>query len=177
MNRRKERDEDFTAFVVARSARLVHIARMLCGDAGLAEDIAQSALEKAYLKWDRIEMRDPFGYVRQVVVNEHLSRLRRRPWREQPAGGSAEIDLETRRPAYVADPAVSARTDLLVALGKLTARERTVVVLRYVEDLTYEQTAEVLGIAAGTVKSTAARALAKLRESPELAGIDVGGRP
>lgn len=176
MNRRTERDEDFTAFVIARSARLVHIARMLCGDAGLAEDIVQSALEKAYLKWDRIEMRDPFGYVRRAVVNEHLSRLRRRPWREKPSGGSAEIDLDVGGPAYVGDPAASARTDLMVALGNLTGRERAVVVLRYVEDLTYEQTAQVLGIASGTVKSTAARALAKLRVSPELAGIDVGGR-
>src|SRR5690242_3030531 len=59
------RDDDFTAFVLARSARLMHFARMLCGDAGLAEDLVQTALEKAYLRWDRIELADPFAYVRQ----------------------------------------------------------------------------------------------------------------
>src|SRR5689334_24675127 len=75
------RDDDFTAFVLARSARLMHFARMLCGDAGLAEDLVQTALEKAYLRWDRIEMADPFAYVRQAVVNQHLSWVRRRLWR------------------------------------------------------------------------------------------------
>lgn len=172
MGRHPERDEDFTAFVRARSARLVHIAHMLCGDPGLAEDLAQTALEKAYLRWDRIEMRDPFAYVRRVVVNEHLSRLRRRPWRERPSGGDAE--LEPAITASVADPAASLRTDLLAALRALTARERAVLVLRYVEDLTEAETARVLGIAHGTVKSTNARALGKLRCSPELA--ELGGR-
>lgn len=83
MQRSESRDEDFTAFVLARSARLVHIARMLCGDAALAEDLVQTALEKAYLRWDRIELGDPFGYVRQAVVNQHLS------WVRQPAVAQA----------------------------------------------------------------------------------------
>jgi RNA polymerase sigma-70 factor (sigma-E family) len=163
-----DRDADFTAFVVARSARLVHIAHMLCGDRGLAEDMTQTALEKAYLKWDRIELGDPFGYVRQVIVNEHLARLRRRPWRERLSGDTTE--LESGNSAYVGDPAsgVHRRAVVDAALAGLTARERAVVVLRYVEDLTETETARVLGIALGTVKSTTARALAKLRRSPEL---------
>lgn len=167
MSRHPERDQDFTSFVVARSARLVHIAHMLCGDPGLAEDLVQTALEKAYLKWDRIESRDPFAYVRQVVVNEHLSRMRRRPWRERPAGGQAELEPVTT--SYAGDPAASARTDLMVALRALSMRERAVVVLRYVEDLTEVETGRVLGIAVGTVKSTNTRALGKLRCSPDLA--------
>ena len=60
---------------------------------GLAEDLVQTALEKAYLRWDRIEMADPFAYVRQAVVNQHLSWVRRRPWRERPTGDAAELDL------------------------------------------------------------------------------------
>ena len=92
MQRSESRDEDFTAFVLARSARLVHIARMLCGDPVLAEDLVQTALEKAYLRWERIELGDPFGYVRQAVVNQHLSWVRRRPWRERPSGDAAEVD-------------------------------------------------------------------------------------
>ncbi|QNE20152.1 SigE family RNA polymerase sigma factor [Kribbella qitaiheensis] len=170
------RDEDFSAFVVARSGRLVHLARMLCGDAGLAEDLVQTALEKAYLRWDRIEMGDPFGYVRQAVVNQHLSWLRRRLWREQPSGGAAELDLDFNR--SVADPAdgVERRLVLHAALGTLTRRERTVIVLRYVEDLTEVQTAVVLGVAVGTIKSAHSRAMQKLRVVPELSTYYVGGK-
>lgn len=180
------RDDDFTAFVLARSARLVHFARMLCGDAGLAEDLVQTALEKAYLRWDRIEMADPFAYVRQAVVNHHLSWVRRRPWREQPSGDAAELDLEIDGPnaertgagLSVADPSVAVERRLAVgaALAALSRRERAVVVLRYVEDLTEQQTATTLGMAVGTVKSTNARALAKLRAAPELSGSYVGER-
>jgi RNA polymerase sigma-70 factor (sigma-E family) len=170
------RDDDFTAFVLARSARLIHFARMLCGDAGLAEDLVQTALEKAYLRWDRIEMADPFGYVRQAVVNQHLSWVRRRPWRERPSGNAAE--LESHLGLSVADQ--SATVDRRVAIGAamstLSRRERAVVVLRYVEDLTERQTAAVLGVAIGTVKSANARALGKLRAAPELRGTYVGER-
>jgi RNA polymerase sigma-70 factor (sigma-E family) len=176
------RDDDFTAFVLARSARLVHFARMLCGDAGLAEDLVQTALEKAYLRWDRIELADPFGYVRRAVVNQHLSWVRRRPWRERPSGDAAELELFAGDPTGfgvpVADPssAVERRLAVGAALSTLTRRERAVVVLRYVEDLTEQQTAALLGVAVGTVKSANARALAKLRAAPELSGSYVGER-
>jgi RNA polymerase sigma-70 factor (sigma-E family) len=180
------RDDDFTAFVLARSARLVHFARMLCGDAGLAEDLVQTALEKAYLRWDRIEMADPFAYVRQAVVNQHLSWVRRRPWRERPSGDASELDLQLDGPTAdrtgsglsVADPSTTVERRLAVgaALSTLSRRERAVVVLRYVEDLTEQQTATALGVAVGTVKSANSRALAKLRVAPELSGSYVGER-
>jgi DNA-directed RNA polymerase specialized sigma24 family protein len=95
---------------------------MLCGDAAFAEDLVQTALEKAYLRWDRIEMIDPFGYVRQAVVNNHLSWLRRRPWRELPSGSAIELDLDFNR--SVADPAdgIERRLVLTAALGTLTRR-------------------------------------------------------
>ncbi|MDX6264892.1 MAG: hypothetical protein QOH84_6580 [Kribbellaceae bacterium] len=179
MQRAVGRDEDFTAFVLARSARLVHFARMLCGDAGLAEDLVQTALEKAYLRWDRIELGDPFAYVRQAVVNQHLSWVRRRLWRERPAGSTTELDEQAGYSLprhYAEDPSagVEHRIAIAGALATLTRRERAVVVLRFVEDLTEAQTAATLGIALGTVKSANARALQKLRAIPELSGSYAG---
>jgi RNA polymerase sigma-70 factor (sigma-E family) len=165
------RDDDFTAFVLARSGRLLHFARMLCGDAGLAEDLVQTALEKAYLRWDRIEMADPFAYVRQAVVNQHLSWVRRRPWRERPSGDAAELDLYLGQSEADQSGAVHRRVAMGAALATLSRRERAVVVLRYVEDLTERQTAAMLGVAVGTVKSVNARALGKLRTAPELSGV------
>jgi RNA polymerase sigma-70 factor (sigma-E family) len=168
------RDDDFTAFVLARSARLVHFARMLCGDAQLAEDLVQTALEKAYLRWDRIELADPFAYVRQAVVNQHLSWVRRRLWRERPSGDP--VDLDELAGSALGDSAALSdrRLALLSALQLLTRRERAVVVLRHVEDLTEGETAAVLGVAVGTVKSANSRALRKLRAAPALAGVVVG---
>jgi RNA polymerase sigma-70 factor (sigma-E family) len=167
-----DRDSDFTAFVEARSARLLHIAHMLCGDLARAEDLTQAALEKAYLKWDRIEHADPFGYVRQIIVNEHRAQLRRRPWREQP---QAEFDPEPGG----TDPAsvVGRREAFVRMLAALTPRERSVLALRFADDLTLAEIARVLGITLGSVKRTNARALDKLRGSVELTGPAVGGRP
>ncbi|GAA2842067.1 SigE family RNA polymerase sigma factor [Kribbella solani] len=165
------RDDDFTGFVLARSARLVHFARMLCGDLELAEDLVQNALEKAYLRWDRIELADPFAYVRQAVVNQHLSWLRRRLWRERPSGHASEIDLYVDPVEPDQAGAVHRQVAMGAALAALSRRERAVVVLRYVEDLTERETAEVLGVAVGTVKSANARALDKLRAAPELTSV------
>jgi RNA polymerase sigma-70 factor (sigma-E family) len=170
----ERRDEDFTAFVLARSGRLVHIARMLCGDAALAEDLVQTALEKAYLRWDRIELGDPFGYVRQAVVNQHLSWVRRRPWRERPSGSATELDQAHSLTLTDPTAGVDRRLAIEGALTRLTRRERAVVVLRYVEDLTEAQTAAVLGVAVGTVKSATSRAMQKLRAAPELSATQVG---
>jgi RNA polymerase sigma-70 factor (sigma-E family) len=170
-----DRDEEFTAFVAARSAPLVRFARALCGNHLLAEDLVQAALEKVYVRWNRIEHGDPYGYVRQAVLNQHLSRLRRRLWREQPVGGPSELDLSCS--GYVEDlgPAVHRRAAIESALVVLTKRERSVVVLRYVEDLSEADTAVALGMAIGTVKSTCSRALSKLRRSPEFSDALVGG--
>jgi len=87
-------------------------------------------------------MADPFGYVRQAVVNQHLSWLRRRLWREHPAGGTVELDQVVEQ--ALGDPSAAAdrRLALLGALRVLTRRERAIVVLRHVEDLTERETAE-----------------------------------
>jgi len=151
----------FDDFVATASPRFLALARLLTGDPDRAEDLVQDAFAKAYLRWDRID--DPGGYVRRCVVNAHTDWWRRRPWREQP---TAELpDQAGPRDAFAqwADGA-----DLMAALALLTRRERAVITLRYYEDLSEAQIAAVLGIAPGTVKSAASRALAKLRTSPHL---------
>ena len=178
MDRRTERDDDFTAFVAAQSGRLVNFAYLLCGDRAQAEDLAQTALVKTYARWGRAAIEDPLAYVRRVVLNETRRLYRRHPpWRERPAGAAADLDHEHDR--REPDPAARVVGDhaILEALGALTARERSVVVLRYVEDLTEAETARLLEIAIGTVKSTHARALAKLRRCEQLTLSEKTGDP
>lgn len=148
--------EEFAAFVTGSSRRLLHVAELVSGDPHRAEDLVQSALTGAYERWDRIRSDDPFAYVRRSVLNAQVS------WWRRHSRESVRADLPD---ATVPDGSgASDDRDLLRrALLSLTARERAVVVLRFVEDLSEMQTAHDLGIAPGTVKSTSSRALAKLR--------------
>lgn len=158
---RGEADERFSAFVTARSRHLLQAAYLLTGDRHRAEDLLQTALTRAYLRWDRIE--EPEGYVRRTMVNAHTDWWRKRPWREQ----STEQVPETAVPD--GGGAVDTRDAVLAALATLPARQRAVVVLRYYEGLSEAEIAATLGCSAGTVKSAASRALARLREHPGLA--------
>ncbi len=83
---KEQRDALFTEFVATQSAQLVHFAWLLCGDRGLAEDLVQTALEKSYLRWDRIELGNPFAYVRQAVANQYLRPALPRGRRRQRRG-------------------------------------------------------------------------------------------
>ena len=143
----------FDEFVRARTPALARTAYLLTGDAHLAEDLVQTALFKAARAWHRIEG-DPEPYVRRILYNQNVSWWRRRKVRETALGAydgaSAAGDSDLR-------------LSLESALARLTERQRTVLVLRFFEDLTEVQTAHALGIAAGTVKSTTREALARLR--------------
>jgi RNA polymerase sigma-70 factor (sigma-E family) len=169
---RGQADEDFTEFVRAYSTRLLRFAEMLCGDRHQAEDIVQHVLMRCYPKWQRIEG-EPLGYVRRAVINRFMSQNRRRWSNERPADPSAP-EWRTRTIGDFA-PHVTDRAAVLAALAELTPRERTVVVLRYSQDLSEADTAALLGVARGTVKSTCARALGKLRLSPDLIDTTQGG--
>ncbi|HEX6249243.1 MAG TPA: SigE family RNA polymerase sigma factor [Nocardioidaceae bacterium] len=152
---------DFDEFVVARSGALLRTSYLLTRDHGLAEDLLQTALAKAWFAWSRIEG-DPEPYVRKVIVNTYSSWWRRK-WRgEQP---SDDVPETTR--ADHADGSAGAH-DLWEALGRLPRRQRAVIVLRYFEDLTEAETARLLECSVGTVKSQASKALAKLRVDPSL---------
>ena len=147
--------ESFDAFVLARWASLVRTAYLLTGEHALAEDLAQTALAKSWFAWDRITD-DPMPYVRRVMVTTSVSWWRRR-WR-------AEVPTEVLpEPRTQAVDAVTDGQDLWTAIGRLPPRQRAVIVLRYYEDLTEDETASVLGCSVGTVKSHCSRAVAKLR--------------
>lgn len=165
-------DEDFTEFVRAYSTRLLRFAEMLCGERHQAEDIVQHALMQCYPKWQRIDG-EPMAYVRRAVVNRFMSVARRRWSRERPADPSAPEWIVEQPGDFAGD--VDDRTAVLAALAALTPRERAVVVLRFSQDLSEADTAALLGIARGTVKSTCARALGKLRLSPDLIDAEAGG--
>jgi len=159
--------EGFTQFVEIRQRALLRTAWLLTGDWALAEDLVQTALVRSWPRWERIRRRDdPEIYVRRVMVNTWTSWSRRR-WRgERPSqavpDGQAAGDLAAE---------VAVRMAVRGALRMLTARQRAVLVLRVFDDLSEPQVAQVLGCAVGTVKSTMARALARLREDPQLAGL------
>ena len=155
-------DEDaFRAFVLARTPALSRTAYLLTGDTHLAEDLVQTALFKAAKSWGRIQG-DPEPYVRRILYTQNISWWRsRRHVREHQLGGYD---------APAPDPDSDLRLTLEQALARLTTRQRTVLVLRYFEDLTEVQTAATLGIGAGTVKSISRQALARLRTlAPDLA--------
>ncbi|MCW2605862.1 MAG: polymerase, sigma-24 subunit, subfamily [Frankiales bacterium] len=152
-------DEAFTAFVGARSRHLLQAAHLLTGDRHRAEDLLQTALTRAYLRWDRIVDEDPEGYVRRTMVNAHIDWWRRKPWREQTTDDLPDVAVPDGTGTH------AARAGLLVALAELSPRQRAVMVLRYFEDMSEAEIARTLGCSTGTVKSAASRAAAKLRVS------------
>ena len=154
-------EQEFTEFVSVRGAALGRLAYLLTGDHHHAEDLLQVALVEAARRWERLEQ--PEAYVRRVLYTRNISRWRRARVHEVPL---SEHDAPGTQP----DPDL--RLTLEQALARLTLRQRTVLVLRYFEDLTEVQTADVLGIAPGTVKSTTREALSRLRAlAPELAEL------
>jgi len=154
-------ESEFDGFVLSRSPALLRSAYLLVQDEGLAEDLLQTALTKAWFAWKRIE--DPEAYVRRIMVTTSVSWWRRRWTRETPTEAPEEPPVTIGR----SEPADA--QDLWVAIGHLPRRQRAVVVLRYIEDRTETDTADLLGCSVGTVKSQCAKALAKLRADGALA--------
>jgi RNA polymerase sigma-70 factor (sigma-E family) len=144
--------EAFDAFVRARLPHLLRLGRALTGSEQAGADLVQDALERTLTRWSRVRSDDPEGYVRRVMVTRNVSAWRRirreRLTAEVPERGydDPEVDQE-----------------VWAALATLPPRQRAVLALRYLEDLTEAQTAAVLGVSVGTVKSQASRGMDKLR--------------
>ncbi len=165
MSRAEAQRAAFTDYVTARRPALVRTAYLLCGDAHLAEDLVQGALIKAVGHWKRIGD-NPEPWLRKVMVNDHISGWRRHGGRERPTD---QVPEQATRPAD-ADRDLT----LAAALATLAPRQRAVVVLRYYDDLTELETAKILGVAVGTVKSQHRDAITRLRALvPDLLGEPV----
>lgn len=154
-----DRDADFTAYLQARQASLLRTAYLLTGDRHQAEDLVQTSFAKLYLSWDKVRDRESVdAYARRILVNEHNS-LWRRAWKRN------ERPTEVLPEAAVVDEYDDGTSsELWASVQTLPRKARAVLVLRYYEQLTEAETAEVLGISVGTVKSQTSRALAALRE-------------
>jgi RNA polymerase sigma-70 factor (sigma-E family) len=156
-------EDEFREFVVARTAALSRTAYLLTGDAQLAEDLVQTALMETARSWHRIRGH-PEPYARRILYTRNISWWRHRRVKES--------SLADREPPPHHDADTDLRLTLEDALRRLTPKQRTVLVLRYFEDLTEAQTAAQLGIGLGTVKSTTRQALGRLRVlAPELAEL------
>jgi RNA polymerase sigma-70 factor (sigma-E family) len=156
----------FSSYVKARQPVLLRTARSLTANPSDAEDLLQTVLTKTYVAWDRIEdHRALDGYVRRALLNTRTSQ-----WRKRKVDEFAYDELPEPDVTPAGDPAEqqALHDAMWRAIMKLPARQRAMVVLRYYEDLSEVQTAEVLGVSVGTVKSAVSRALGKLREDPEL---------
>jgi len=142
---------------------LLRSAYLLTGNLADAEDLVQSALAKTYQAWDRIEDRKALdGYVRRAMVNTHISWWRRRRVDEYPTDDIPD------QPAADTSGNSELHDTLQRAINRLPQRMRAAVVLRYFEDMTEAEVADILGVSQGTVKSTVSRAVAKLRTDTDL---------
>lgn len=151
----------FDEFVRARSGRLMRLAVLLAQDHALAEDLLQTALARAWPAWRRIHG-DPEPYVRRVMVNTYNSWWRRK-W-----NGERPVAMPPDRQGHWPQGGVDARDEVWRALARLPRQQRAVLVLRYFEDLSEAEIADVLSISAGAVKNYASKGLAKLRLDPSL---------
>lgn len=147
----------YEEFVAARSAALFRTAYLLTGNRPDAEDLLQVALVKVYAGWRRVSRADsPEAYARRTLVNAFVSSRR-------PARFTRERLVHSPPDVAAHDPVPDDRLALWPLVAALPPRQRAVVVLRYYEGLSEREIAETLRIAPGTVKSTAAAALAALR--------------
>jgi RNA polymerase sigma-70 factor (sigma-E family) len=159
-------DSEFIEWVAGHQRQLLRSAYLLTGDLQRAQDLVQEALVKVALRWPRLRSGNPAAYARTIIVHDNISWWRR-----------YRRELTSATPGEAPQLSTDPEAALVVrrALDRLTPRQRAVVVLRHFDDLSERETAQILGVNVGTVKSTNATALARLRDgAPEL--LDLIGR-
>ncbi|MFJ4685928.1 SigE family RNA polymerase sigma factor [Streptomyces sp. NPDC088789] len=151
--------DDFQSFARAATPRLFRSALLMSGDWHLAEDLVQTALGKIFSSWSRARRADNLeAYAHTVLMRTYISHRRLRRSSERPVAALPE-------PSTSSGPDSALRVTLLAALAELPLRDRAVVVLRYWEDRSVEETASVLGMTRGSVRNRSSRALARLRRT------------
>lgn len=148
-------DPDFEEYFVARAQRLRRLAYAMCGDWHEAEDIVQATFIRLYRHWRKVRHESVDAYTRRILTNVFLSGKRKHRREDTTA---SPPDREAPRERDSAD-----RLDIAAALAELTPRQRAMVVLRFMEDMSITDVAVVLGVAEGTVKSQTARGIQSLR--------------
>lgn len=156
---RQGRADEYAEFAVARAGHLYRSACLLtAGDTHLAEDLVQETFGRLYVRWGRVSRAEnPAAYAQTVLTRAFLAHQRRRSGRERAT------DVFPDLPG-AGDGDASLRLTLLDALARLPAKDRAVVVLRYWDDRSVEQTADVLGVSSAAVRTRCSRALGRLRE-------------
>lgn len=159
---RPDVDEEFTSFVAAHSAALLRHAYLLTGSAADAEELLQDTLERVYFGWGRIVQAGmPLAYTRSALARNNISRWRGFSRRRATEERTARDRSVSRDRTFETAP--EERDAMWRLLESLPKRQRTVLVLRFYEDLPEKAIAEALGISVGTVKSQLSRGLATLR--------------
>ncbi|WP_340536752.1 SigE family RNA polymerase sigma factor [Nocardioides sp. GXZ039] len=155
---RSSRDQEFEEFVLGAWPRLRRAAYLLAHNTHDAEDLVQTALTRSYARWSSVQREGAYAYVHRALVNAYIDSTRRKrpvPVEQVPERGTRS------------DPDIEDRSELVELLAPLTPRERSILVLRYYLDTPEKEVAERLGVAPGTIRSTASRALARLRADHE----------
>jgi RNA polymerase sigma-70 factor (sigma-E family) len=166
MNKRQMRA--FEEFAAESGAELLRIATVLAPDPHTAEDVYQETLQRLAARWSRVD--NPKAFCRRVMYNIVVDQTRARARRPHEL---RLFDTTEESDPHAADPhhSVELWPSLRAALDSLTAQQRTVLALRYFDDRSEAEVATLLGITVGTVKSTASRAIAQLRDFPGLAAV------
>lgn len=160
MVRTRTRGESFATVFNAHHREAVRLAYLLTGDHHQAEDIVADAFTKVWKQWEKGRVDNVRAYLRRAVVNESNSKLRRRYLERREAAKRSGDDRGVR----LVDEHAADRDQVWHALQRLPERQRAAVVLRYYEDMSEAEAADVLGVSVGTVKSQTSRGLDRLRE-------------
>jgi RNA polymerase sigma-70 factor (sigma-E family) len=161
----------FAAVFNAHHRQAVRLAYLLTSDPHQAEDIVAEAFAKVYVRWQRGDVRDVGAYLRRAVANEANSKLRRRYLERREAQRRAGDERGVR----TVDDDAADHDQVWQAIQRLPDRQRKAVVLRYYEDLSEAETAEILGCSVGTVKSQVSRGLTRMQELMSASGVAASG--
>jgi RNA polymerase sigma-70 factor (sigma-E family) len=168
-----DRNGEFGEYAAARWPILVRSVILLGGSPDEAEDVAQSALERCLLHWDRVrQAADRDAYVHRILLNTYRSSRRPRWTTERSLADVTGVGLAPAKRATTSHPDDAAA--MWQMLRRLSPTHREALVLRFYADLSEQQMATVLGVAPGTVKSRVSRALAALSKDPDMADMKEG---